>query len=572
MTGPILRKLFFLVLIVLIVGTIFTIIPSGSAATTHTTNYAPTSTLVVNPLSQVMLYSFVDGPTGAVDQPYILLTAFADLPSDVVIQMKGVINENLEFSCSAVPCKLPLTTDSVVRYWAFTNQGHQSEVDSVTARISKTTANQYQVTLQSTSPAFLYQDSCASIWGVFSAQYPNWAQMPATPALLNTNQKLYYLAASLINSGIVDASACTNGGLDNRYSPNGCGMEKAAGAMQEWQNKFDLDIWLTGGSVGLPPKLLKTLIARESQFWPASTRYYLNEYGLAQINDYGADVALRWDPSLYQQLCNGVLADCSTPYNRDSAAVQAMMRGALINQLNPDCPTCKNGINQDVAHSSIYVIARVLHANCWETRFSLDSNKASLKNYEDLWKLTMVSYHSGYYCMDYAVNAAAKTNKALDWASISANLVCQGARQYVDDFWSALTGFDKQVIVPSTYTAANVNTLPTPTAGPTPTPAVTSVRIRVRVYNDTNNDGIAQPTEGINGVSIKLTFSNNETVTGITDQQGMAIFDLKGRTAGEVVIVQLPDLFRRENIILPGTGVVDVLFKFNQPILPTSTP
>jgi hypothetical protein len=307
---------------------------------------------------------------------------------------------------------------------------------------------------------------------------------------------------------------------------------------------------------------------RESQFWPGTTRYFLNEYGLAQITDNGADVALRWDQDLFRQVCAGILSDCSTTYTHLSAEAQAMLRGVLISQLNSDCPACKYGLNVGIAHTSVYVIARVLHANCWETRYILDQDKATVRNYEDLWKFTLVSYHSGYYCLDYAVKAAVHDGKGVNWSTVSSNLACQGAQQYVDDFWSALTGFDKQVLVPGGFTTAGINVLPTATPGPTATPAISKVRVRVKVYVDSNNDGIPQPSEGVKGASVKLTFPNNDTLVGTTDEQGGVNFDLTGRVTGQTVIVSLPNLYRQQNFVLPESGVVDLEFKFTQPILP----
>lgn len=571
------HRAFFLILFLLTLGALFLIIPAHSGVSAlqgdPTSTPTPTGTVGVLPSSQVTLYAFVDSPSGILNNPYVILSAFANLPEGIPLQIRGVINENLEFECTATPCKLLLTNDSVLRYYAFTDLGHKSQEYSATVRIQNPSVGQYQVTIEATEPHVLYSDRCASIWSVYGGQLPAWANMPSTPAQLNTGQTLYYLAGKLITSGIVDASSCPSNGLETRNSPNACGLEKARQSLVEWQNKFDLDIWLTGYTVGVPPKLLKTLIMRESQFWPENTRYFLNEYGLAQINDYGADVALRWDPDLYQQVCKGVLSDCSMPYVRISSAAQAMLRGVLIDQLNVECPTCKYGLNVELAHTSVYTIARVLHANCWETHYILDRHSANLRNYEDLWKLTMVSYHSGYYCLDSAVEAAAKSGKGIDWSSVSDNLSCAGARQYVDDFWNSLTGFDNQVLLPAiSQTASITGALPTPTPGPTPTPAISRVRVAVTVYVDSNADGTPQPSEGVSGVSVKLTFPDNSTLLGVTDQQGGVVFDLTGRPVGQTVVVSLPNLYRRENIILPATGVVNVLFKFNQPNLPPATP
>ena len=72
-------------------------------------------------------------------------------------------------------------------------------------------------------------------------------------------------------------------------------LEVAKGAMMEWQNRFDPTIWAAGKEYGIPPILIKSLMEQESQFWPENARYIYEEFGFTQINELGADVALRWD-------------------------------------------------------------------------------------------------------------------------------------------------------------------------------------------------------------------------------------------------------------------------------------
>jgi hypothetical protein len=395
--------------------------------------------------------------------------------------------------------------------------------------------------------------------------------MPRTPFQLNTDETLHYLASRLIQNGVVDVSDCSSGGIVNG-APDGCGIEHARQAMIEWQNKFDFDIWMVSKAVGIPPKLLKTLILQESQFWPGNTRYFLAEFGLAQVNDLGADVALRWDLDLYRDVCAGVLSDCSIPYMHLSSSLRAIMRGALLDRLDAQCPTCKYGLNVEIAHASIYTIARVLHANCWESRYILDRNDVSSKDYEDLWKFTMVSYHSGYYCLDVAIEAAAKAGEKIDWPHVSEHLNCQGAREYVDSFWYSLTNFNNKVLVPNIVETANVNMIPIRTMMPSPAPGISRASVRVRVYVDKNKNDIPEPSEGVSGVSVKLTLSNGMNEFGTTNSQGEVVFDLTGNIIGEDINVSLVNLYRSKNLYLPETGVVEVLFRFVQPDLPSSLP
>jgi len=564
-----------LFIVCLILGILLISIPASNGVYAMQSNQGvpgtPTPTLGVVELAKVDLYAFAEAPDGELNDPYIILTALGNLPIEIPIGINGSINETNEFTCFSTPCKLSLSSDSIIRFHAYTDLGHTSQEYTAIIRISKPSLNVYRVTVESSSDLD-YSDSCLSIWQPHVDQIPDlakmqWAIMPKSPSQLNTDETLHFLASRLIQNGMVDVSVCSSGGMVNG-APDGCGIERSRQAMIEWQNKFDLDIWNAGKAVGIPPKLLKTLILRESQFWPGNTSYFLIEFGLAQINDLGADVALRWDTSLYQEICTNVLSDCSTPYLRLPSSIRAMVRGVLLARLDAACPTCRYGLDVEIAHSSIYSIARVLHANCVESRYILDQNNVHGSGYEDLWKFTMVSYHSGYGCLDSAIEAAAKNGESMDWQNVSEHLACQGARQYVDNFWNSLTTFDSKVLVPTIVETANVNLMPTPTLMPLPTAAISSASVLIRVYVDNNNNDTSEPSEGVSGVSVRLTFSNGLNEFGTTNDQGEAKFSLTGRTVGEVINVSLVNLYRSRDLTLPDTGVVEVLFRFVQPNLP----
>src|SRR6266511_1435174 len=85
-------------------------------------------------------------------------------------------------------------------------------------------------------------------------------------------------------------------------------MSVAQNAVILWQNQFDQDILQAANETGVPPILLKNLILRESQFWPATYHnpVYGGEYGLGHITNMGADSLLRWNRSFEQELCNQV--------------------------------------------------------------------------------------------------------------------------------------------------------------------------------------------------------------------------------------------------------------------------
>ncbi|MCX6034261.1 MAG: hypothetical protein NTV38_04695, partial [Chloroflexi bacterium] len=545
MTGSKCSLVAFLFLVSLTLAILLVSTPTNNGVYAMQSNQAnpgaPTPTLGVVESAKVDLYASAVAPVGELNDPYIILTAFGNLPVEISIGIRGSINETIGFTCYSTPCKLPLSYDSIIRFLAYTDLGHTSQEYTAVARISQPSVGVYQVILESFSPDKVFVDSCFSIWGGPAGLISDWADMPRTPFQLDTDVTLHYLAGRLIQNGIVDVSDCPTGGIVDG-APDGCGIEHARQAMIEWQNKFDFDIWMVSKAVSIPPKILKTLILQESQFWPGNTRYFLDEFGLAQINDLGADVALRWDINLYQEVCASVLSDCGIPYYQLPPPLRAMVRGALLDRLNAQCPTCNYGLNVEIAHASIYTIAGVLHANCWETRYILDRNKASPKNYEDFWKLTLVSYHSGFGCLDVAIEATAKAGESIDWPHVSEHLSCQGARDYVDNFWYSLITFDNKTMVPNIVETASVNMIPTRTMMPSPMPTSSRASVHVHVYVDKNENNIPEPSEGVSGVSVKLTLSNGMYEFGTTNDQGEADFNLTGRTVGEDVNVSLVNL------------------------------
>jgi hypothetical protein len=349
-------------------------------------------------------------------------------------------------------------------------------------------------------------------------------------------------------------------------------MERARPQMIEWQNKYDEAIWAAGNEIGIPPRILKTLIQIESQFWPENSRFYIDEYGLGQVNELGVDVLLRRDPTVYRQACAGVLTNCNTPYMSLSPVEQAMVRGALLNSQNSTCPACDQGLDLTKAKQSVTFIAQVLRANCYQVKDMLEA-RSSTTDYESYWKLTMLSYHNGMSCIAAAVKEVKQNDDPMDWEHIAFHMKCPGGQKYVDGFWSTLNTFDNNRLVapPVGITQYAPVFSPTRTPLPSPTPDLSSATIWVSVYVDANGDGMPQPEEAVNGVAVELLLPDGRIISGST-QQGQASFDMRGQIVGTPVVVRLPGLFREYTLFLPKGGTVPVLFPFAEPILPESLP
>lgn len=514
-------------------------------------------------------------PEGQQGPPFkVVIAAYEPVYGEHITGIHGTLN-GIEFTCTSNRCEVPITTASVLDFWATSSFGDQSAQSEAALRIDRTeSASSLQ--LVSLQPIVIFQDSCSQIWGAQRPNPPGFAVFPNTPDELNTQKSYQYLAGRLIAANFVNAKDCPGGGLWASGAPNSCGLEKASQAVIDWQNQYDISIWAAARSIGIPPRLIKVLIEQESQFWPGNGRYAINEFGLGQLNQTGADVALRWDNELFSSICNGLLYDCSSVYGRLPYYVQATARGGMVRSLDAECPTCANGIDLARAYDSIPVFARTLRSNCRQVKYILDRRSFKGISYEDLWKFTLVSYHSGYQCLADALDYTAYNSLPLDWPHVSNYLACPGGQLYVNAFWKSLSDFDAnrlkttaaaQPAVIATFVPTRA--VPTPTVTPTPVRALS--HISVLVYVDSNNNNYPEPNERVNGVKVTVTFPDGQVINAVT-VNGIADIDLTGRTVGEDVIVALPELYRTQKVRVMQDGEIPVTFRLDQPVVPPVLP
>ncbi len=508
-------------------------------------------------------------PDIPVIRPYVILTAYEPVPAYKIVSIKGQVNYT-NFECPQARCEVPLQGDSVIDFWATSSSGDDSIHMQATVRVTSSNGK-YVVEIVKSGPFAAFTDACSQEWGI----EPNstWATFPQSPDQLATNTTLYFLTARLISSGMVDASNCPGGGLFSDGSANACGIQTARGTMIQWQNQFDPVIWAAGRDVGIPPRMLKALIEAESQFWPGNTRFLLVEYGLGQLTLQGADVALRWDPDLYQLICSGLLYDCTTAYAKLDPWVQMTLAGTLLRMVSGDCPTCSGSVDLANATSSMPVIARTLRSNCSQVEQILTPAGVAESNYDDMWRFTLVSYHSGYQCLQDAVTLAKENNEPLDWNHVSPYLTCPASERYVDDVWGSL---QVNTIAPYTTEVPDAPTLvPTffPTSTPTaaPTAALSTGSLRVVVYIDYNHDNVAQANELVDGATVNVNFSDGTVMAQVT-VNGSATFSFSGKVVGLAGKVSVISLFRSEQFAVPSSGEVVREFQIQPPVLPTALP
>jgi hypothetical protein len=516
------------------------------------------------------LEAFIRVPSGTVPKPYVILTAYQAYPGAAdALSIRGT-SQNKSFECPSSPCELEFPVTGSINFRAYNASGSSSDEVQANIQVTAMASGGYAISIVTLGKFVFFSDSCSNIWQNAESIPPSWARFPQDPAYLNTEKSLHYLASRLLSSGVVNAKECPGGGYDYN-APNACGLAKARDEMTNWQNQYDLNIWLAGRDEHIPPILLKTLIEVESQFWPTTQRLFLDEIGLGQINQLGIDVLMRTNPDLYYKVCSSALYKCDQPYVSLSSLDRGLIRGAFVQSLDAACSTCLYGVDLSRAAQSISTIAKVLYANCVQTKSILSLNQVSA-NYEDSWKFTLVSYHSGFGCLQSAIQKSAVSGTELSWDTVSKNLSCTGGIDYVDKFWGSLTSFDNNLKKPVEVVTNIQLQTPTP-APPTPTyaPLVSSARIVVKIFVDKNNDGIRQDDETLDNVLINLTLQSGSSFTQVS-KSGIAIFDLTGVQIGMLGRVTLPGFYRSAPIQVPASGDIPITFIFTKPALPTQFP
>ncbi|GAP15974.1 hypothetical protein LARV_03769 [Longilinea arvoryzae] len=514
---------------------------------------------------------YLAAPVGYLEKPYVIISAYEPLTQNSITRISGIINQTSYFTCSGSRCEVPLKADSTIEYWAENNTGESSKHNTGTVRYSLSEAG-YSVVLEATTPVADWTDACATKFGIDMPSSAEWARMPITPAKLNTFKTLHFLTGKLILNSQVDASSCPSGGFLDNGAPNSCAIELARSAVNQWQNQFDPAIWNTSLQNGVPAQLLKTIIETESQYWPGGEQNYLYEYGLAQINYLGIDTALRWDPVLFDMVCNPGQYDCSQGYLTMPPAQKAQLKAMVLSMLDTTCIDCLKGVNLDNAAQSINILSRVLLANCEQTRFIQSSVTSKPPTYDDMWKLTLVSYHSGFGCLLNALQDTHKANEPMDWQHISDHLACSGAKTYVESLWQRLTTFKSYTTPPDDPKQPTfVPTFVTPTPVPTAIPVYSTGRLRLLVYVDSDGNRTPTPGELVDGVTVTAEFSDGTSATQ-TIHNGEAVFDLSTKGVGMTIELSVGYLFRSYRLVVPESGEILYTIRLEQPLVPTVIP
>lgn len=513
----------------------------------------------------------IEAPSKWVSEPYVTIKAYDPAPGYEITSIKGIL-AGKSFTCKSSACNIYLEQDSQILYWATSSFGDETPHYSATIRISQNSAA-YNVSITNRSQYFQYSGAIARAWnGIAVGGEPEWGYLPQNPSQLATAKNLHYLAAKLIVSGIVNSQDCPGGGLTSDWAPNACGLEKARQAMIDWQNQFDPMIWTASKQYEVPAKLIKSIIEQESQFWPQNGQNQLfDEYGLAQINEYGADTALRWDQQLHDQVCSTTLFDCADYYASMPSYAQAMLRGRLLQLVDVNCPTCAYGFDLTKAGDSIDIIAQTLYANARQAAYVVEKYNQQVL-YDDMWKFTIVSYHSGYQCLEEAVRRTHEEGQALNWNNVSYHLRCSGSREYVDNIWQKIAEFETYY---PTVNAENEEVrFPTAVAiRPTPTnqPGMRDGILHIYMYIDLNHDNQINDNERVSNETVQVKFEDGEVLTGQV-QDGELILKFKNKPIGASITITAPNLYQSFVQSIDNGDEILVVFQLESPELPPVLP
>jgi hypothetical protein len=343
-----------------------------------------------------------------------------------------------EGECAEDDCQmeLPITSEEGqwVEFWSLSPDGIQGVHDRFKYRaaiVSNSSSPIYQFDLISTA----YPEAapfCSDIWQVFpqlNLQNQKIYEAPFSSDFLTTTFHLSILAGKIITHGLVDTSHCNNYGLMSDGSANGCGEKVSADMIFTMQNQYNDLLFESGIRNHVPPRIIKGMIAQESQFWPYSE--IDNEYGLGMITENGIDLLLRWNTPYYMKLCKAVFpqkADrCEIQYSELPAMEQQLLRGSALQKIG--------------TYEEIDLLGAVIRASAAQVNQIIQNITGSdcehTASYEDLWKFTIANYYSGSGCIQNAMRITAAYQYALSWDHVQNFLsgICNHAKAYVENVY-----------------------------------------------------------------------------------------------------------------------------------------
>lgn len=266
----------------------------------------------------------------------------------------------------------------------------------------------------------------AMLWQMFppsDGSLPRLLEQPFSAGYLATTNRYALLAGQLIRKGLVNIASCSDGGLNRNGSASACGERAAAELVLEWQNKYDQKIYDAGLRYNVPARVIKGVIAQESQLWSLSSDPY--EQGLGYITESGVSMLLMWNLDYYSSTCLPVygMAGCASGYASMREDRQMVLRRAVFGRIGTE--------------AEVDLIAAMLYASAAQTQQMVKNvtrtEPAEASTYEDMWKMAIVNYYAGSGCLGSALNASINEEYPLKWDALAGYLdeTCAIADDYV---------------------------------------------------------------------------------------------------------------------------------------------
>lgn len=341
-----------------------------------------------------------------------------------------VARDEKAFSGAISDLKLPPTDEKGewLEYWAESDFGDASQRFMVKYRAYSSVQDGRQVYRFD-----LLTDEWASslpggalLWQIFppaEGSLPKLLEQPLSAGYLATTNRYALLAGQLIRNRLVDATSCSDRGLIQNGAASVCGERAAAEVVLAWQNKYDQQIYNAGLRYNVPARVIKGVVAQESQFWPESSDPY--ELGLGYVTESGVSMLLLWNLDYYASICVPVYgrAGCAGGYAGMREDRQTAMRRAVFDRLGTD--------------AEVDLIAAMLYASAAQTQQLVKNvtraEPSDATTYEDMWKMTIANYYAGSGCLGNALRASTSEEFPLKWETLSGYLegTCTIADAYV---------------------------------------------------------------------------------------------------------------------------------------------
>ena len=323
---------------------------------------------------------------------------------------------------------LPLTDEqgSWLEYWAESSYGDRSERVRVRyrSRVSDDGATFHFDLLDAAWRNVL--PSATLLWKVFppSEGMPSVLVQPESPVQLYTTDPYFYLAGYLIQSGQVDASSCSDGGLLLNGAASSCGSDMALAQVIDWQNRYNAQILQAAQKHNIPAMLLKRVIAQESQFMGETNQPY--EKGLGYMTAEGVDMIMTWNNSYYLANCLKLFEDyyCSSGYAELDELRQNMLSKYILDKVGTP--------------EEIEMLAAAIYASAAQSGQMVQNisylEPVYISSYVDMWKISAGNYYGGAGCLSTAIKEVVDEGAHITWDAIIPHLTpeCLLVEDYVE--------------------------------------------------------------------------------------------------------------------------------------------